>query len=72
MGEFFGLTKDTMLKMIKQIDVDNDGTICLEEWCNYILKTREKKDKNELEKESNDKQGNILLDLVNETSQVDM
>jgi len=60
MGFELGIAPIAMLEMIKEIDVNNDGTIELNEWLDYI-----KKCKKHNETQTRTKQ-NVLLDIIDE------
>lgn len=60
MGESMGISRKIMSSMIKEIDVNGDGTIELEEWIDQI---RGSKQSNQLEIRGEDDH-NILLDFI--------
>jgi len=60
MGESMNITRKVMHSMIKEIDVNGDGTIELDEWIEYIRKS---KNTNKLDVRGQDN-NNILLDLI--------
>lgn len=66
MGESMGISRKVMNSMIKEIDVNGDGTIELEEWIDYI---RRSKNTNKLDVRGQD-DNNILLDFIDHNNGV--
>jgi len=60
MGENIGISPEIMKSMIKEIDVNGDGTIEINEWITFISKTR-RQDKLVVRGKDNN---NILLDFL--------
>lgn len=60
MGQKLGIAPRIMQEMIKEIDVNNDGTIEYNEWIEYIKNCKKSNDTDTRTEQ------NVLLDIIDE------